>query len=643
MRVLTDHSLVKESRDDPEVVQTKGRCAGFYKGGNSSLRSHIASFHYKEYSRKCKKAGIEENHHAIPDDIKEAREAVEKGSVGQKGGQRTLDGVVKKVQRPTAFCPMELLQRVMQHVVCCDEPLAVADAVTFRNVLITMRPKTVKSELLTYSTVRSHITNTFVDYMTRLKEDISRAPGAVNTMGDTWTAPHTSDPMFGLLVVWIDIQPDGTWVYRDEVAAFHKILGDHGGANLGRYLLLFLDRCGVTSRAHSKLGHMTNDNASNNLSSVKEVQRRLIKRGVVTRGEFNANERNLSCFRHVIQLGIEDFMEEIMSKAAVATKQAIWDYDPEDEGNLINGALDVIAIIRTLTVKRRADHLAYSRCICIQASGQCKQVFWCFQLEHPQLGNARNIPLHNNTCWGCAHGMLDVSFELQDPITLFVEHADAKFGPITTLRPKGGPTRDIPWSAFKLKKPDWIRVRLCAEIIEDANDYQQICSSTRSPTLHQVIPVLENLATRWEVKAKNTKFEPFHDALEKGLAKINKYYKKLDNTDVYILALLLHPYYKPDYIESEWGSQAEYDADVAAGELNPINWTAHAQSITEKAHYWPLRFGCPSAPAANDEPNAVSGSNNTRVDDYDRAGAAHLRNAHAEDGWKTELRHYLDD
>ena len=44
-------------------------------------------------------------------------------------------------------------------------------------------------------------------------------------------------------------------------------------------------------------------------------------------------------------------MGEITSKAAVATKQAIWDYDPEDEGNLINGALDVIAIVRTLAVK----------------------------------------------------------------------------------------------------------------------------------------------------------------------------------------------------------------------------------------------------------------------------------------------------
>ncbi|KAI1796503.1 hypothetical protein LXA43DRAFT_851951, partial [Ganoderma leucocontextum] len=71
---------------------------------------------------------------------------------------------------------------------------------------------------------------------------------------------------------------------------------------------------------------VTNDNATNNLASVREVGRRLLKCGVVN--EFNAVERNLGCFGHIIQLGIEDFMGEITSKAAVATKQAIWDYDP---------------------------------------------------------------------------------------------------------------------------------------------------------------------------------------------------------------------------------------------------------------------------------------------------------------------------
>ncbi len=116
-------------------------------------------------------------------------------------------------------------------------------------------------------------------------------------------------------------------------------------------------------------------------------------------------------------------------------------------------------------------------------------------------------------------------------------------------------------------------------------------------------PVLETLAFRWEAKSQDPKYKAFHVALEKGLAKINKYYQKLDNTNIYILALctfllvslivaanrvyrfstVLHPYYKLDYIEEQWGGLNEYEVDLAAGLPNPINWTAHAREVTEKA------------------------------------------------------------
>lgn len=52
------------------------------------------------------------------------------------------------------------------------------------------------------------------------------------------------------------------------------------------------------------------------------------------------------------------------------------------------------------------------------------------------------------------------------PITSFVATADAKFGPITTIRKNGKIIKKIPWSAFRLEKEDWDRVKLCVEILE---------------------------------------------------------------------------------------------------------------------------------------------------------------------------------
>ncbi len=76
---------------------------------------------------------------------------------------------------------------------------------------------------------------------------------------------------------------------------------------------------------------------------------------------------------------------------------------------------------------------------------------------------------------------------------------------------------------------------------QDADRYQQSCSTTHAPTLHQVIPALETLISRWEAKLKNPKYAIFHDALRRGLEKLRKYYKRLDNVRAYILALCKSP------------------------------------------------------------------------------------------------------
>ncbi|KAI1789150.1 hypothetical protein LXA43DRAFT_845779, partial [Ganoderma leucocontextum] len=226
-------------------------------------------------------------------------------------------------------------------------------------------------------------------------------------------------------------------------------------------------------------------------------------------------------------------------------------------------------------------------------------------------------------------------------INAFVAIADLQFGPITILRPKGVPAKKIPWTAFKLEKADWARVKLCADILDDADSCHQICTTTLTPTLHQVIPALEHLVSKWEKKAKDPTYALFHDALKAGITKLNKYYKKLDNSDAYILSLLLHPYYKLNYIRHEWGGEEEYEADLAAGVPNPRNWVQYACKIVEKAmqKYWPLRLGRIDAkkPAAPADAASAPGSDSNSENDYDKARQALLRSGEPDDGWKVEL------
>ncbi|KIM55591.1 hypothetical protein SCLCIDRAFT_134398, partial [Scleroderma citrinum Foug A] len=122
------------------------------------------------------------------------------------------------------------------------------------------------------------------------------------------------------------------------------------------------------------------------------------------------------------------------------------------------------------------------------------------------------------------------------PINLFVNSADELYGPITTIQ-RDGRVRHIPWTIFLLKPLDWDCVNDVRAIILDVNKLQQVFSDENRTTLWQAIPALKELQTTWEAKQQDPKYILYHTALQGSLNKIAKYYSRLDQKPVYILAL----------------------------------------------------------------------------------------------------------
>ncbi len=77
---------------------------------------------------------------------------------------------------------------------------------------------------------------------------------------------------------------------------------------------------------------------------------------------------------------------------------------------------------------------------------------------------------------------------------------------------------------------------------------------TRS-TLHCALPVIELLQTKWENLAKNKKYAPVKAGLEKGLDTFKKYYRKMDDTDLYTIIHILNPGLKMKYMENKWDKE----------------------------------------------------------------------------------------
>ncbi|KAG6905515.1 hypothetical protein DXG01_002278 [Tephrocybe rancida] len=288
----------------------------------------------------------------------------------------------------------------------------------------------------------------------------------------------------------------------------------------------------------------------------------------------------MSCLGHVVNLGSTDVMSHITNIGNVETTTAIWEFDPSLPNNrVLGGSLDVISTIRTLTIK-------------IQASGQRIEFFDKCQTQRG-ITDPLKIPLHSNVQWGSAYGMLDQAYQLHQAVSLFISSADKLFGPITTLQKNNHIMKHIDWVAFKLLDNNWARVIDTRDILADSNHIQQLFSS-EEPTLWCAIPTLEGLLAAWEEKKKDPHFTIYVDTLDAGLNKIMKYYLLLNQKPSFVLAPLLHPYFKLNYIKMAWGGAKEQEAERCTGNTNAKNWQDKALKIVKNTNQCQLypTLGC---------------------------------------------------
>ena len=95
--------------------------AGWLSGSNTTCRRHIAAFHYQEYSKQCKEKGYAEKPGAVAKSVLAERERNEAEGKKPVHTQKTLDGVIQRVEGPTAFSQAAILNAIVKHVVCSDE------------------------------------------------------------------------------------------------------------------------------------------------------------------------------------------------------------------------------------------------------------------------------------------------------------------------------------------------------------------------------------------------------------------------------------------------------------------------------------------------------------------------------------------
>lgn len=107
----------RKIRANKAVTKSAERGA-FFTGGNSSCRAHIRQ-HYELYRDRCKEAGIQENHFAIPRPL--WRQMEEKRLAGK--GQAKIDEMLEIQQKlkPKQFTCDGAVEAIAQFIVCDDQ------------------------------------------------------------------------------------------------------------------------------------------------------------------------------------------------------------------------------------------------------------------------------------------------------------------------------------------------------------------------------------------------------------------------------------------------------------------------------------------------------------------------------------------
>ncbi|GLB40081.1 hypothetical protein LshimejAT787_0705910 [Lyophyllum shimeji] len=192
----------------------------------------------------------------------------------------------------------------------------------------------------------------------------------------------------------------------------------------------------------------------------------------------------------------------------------------EERANL---HLEILPVRRVLVKLRKlAFKIIHSTTILLPAWKSC--------LAKLKL-SIRIMPRDVRTRWNSTYDMLSFAIEYKDVIVALT--SDAK--------------NDL-WK-FELSVAEWeIAMKLASTLkaLKDATLY----FSRRTPNLPYVIPVMDTIDTLFTNALKPTENGlAMRAAIKLAKATLNRYYSKTDQSDVYRIAMVLHPCHKLHYFE----------------------------------------------------------------------------------------------
>ncbi|KAF5365839.1 hypothetical protein D9757_012804 [Collybiopsis confluens] len=380
----------------------------------------------------------------------------------------------------------------------------------------------------------------------KLGQELQDYPGLLPIAINAWTSPN-HHAFMSVITSWPRKQADGKEDLFTTLLDFVELPVSHSGENMASAVAEILKSYGI----EDKLLSITCDNASANTAMLAELPKLL--------PNFPGLKAHVQCFAHTINLtakgilkpfevckgtadgdGVPDevSLEELQAEL-MDIREGNTDHDNE------NGFAEVLNTMSDTERQGWGDAVKP-----IRMSQDCLQNYQLIDSPSPSMASPAPRHLDSTpgcigTRWNSTYDMLNAFQSMQPQVTQFVN------------------SNSNGLAEFQVGEEEWESINgltAALKLLKDAT----IWFLGNSPTVAQVIPAMdaidEALATGM-VDSEEVS-DPIKHALAIGKQTINKYYALSNDSNIYRMAMVLHPQHKLHYFEQAHWDQAWIDESI---------------------------------------------------------------------------------
>jgi hypothetical protein len=407
---------------------------------------------------------------------------------------------------------------LVQWVIQTRQPFTVVEHPAFR-ALIEATGTTLP--IKTADTLFNRIKEEFHSGRAYVKNELARSSRTLALSLDVWTSENQIAIM-GIIGHWIS--PD--FEKREELLEFTEINGPHSGENLAEVVLKMLDELDIAP----KLLTITGDNAGNNGTLCDSLHDQLLKKydndddrfRIRPLMRFRGRQSFIPCLAHVLNLICKDVLASLKAGSAREAKAILDDMaiHTSPAFNSLHSTKGAIMKIRLLT-------------LWIARSPRRRQ-------DWKEVSPSKKVSYDVDTRWNSTYLMIQDALRLQTELGQFVRiHPEVQ--------------------ALQLIDDEWSTLQQVAKILKPFWDHTNSVSKA-CPTIVESLPIywsLDDLLN--DVRNAEGDFEDVNieirDAVERGIRKMNKFARKMDDNLLYYVASVLDPRIKSSLIVSQMSEQ----------------------------------------------------------------------------------------